>query len=856
MARAPRSIRTGFTAHAAAGRAKHVVLLASGVLALCASLAGTAGASLSVNPVDWFNDAFPFNETPGAPGVNAAFDTAAAFVKTGRNIAPLTGNPNRYCVPGDSSVVTSSTAATGVYLNFRILPGPGNYFVTGRPDLSPAAASNTSGLRAVRPGFGIAPKNKIAAVPGDVTDFFESYMSNNGVHGTPGGHSGGKWDPNIWNSAQCDTANAIVFPQAGAPTNSPWTPNPLLYQSTYHDSEPRGHFGALGVPRNLCFYPSPTSPPGNIVCDTGIPPAHVAPFGAATPNPASGWPGALASPPGLWTFSGSQVRTSEGTKILPDGIFTPGTSIQYFSARYSIGAPSGSAPVEMIPDTNVVFPQVAEGSEDAHRWQQFGVLPDAWKFPIYKHPLTGAFGDGLGCMLVVDNGDGSGDERVLVSVADSIGATEYAKRGAHNGWSAPGGGHDINDPAHFVARHYGQPGTTWDLYQVRGSTSSPTDQAGSLGSRLSIRDLANTQIFGSGVNAPGKTSRIGPTPDMLAAYYQGIFFMSGHEEQDILGPFNDHSQDETAIIQNFVLSSMLGTTRWFYGVGDGLVQSIPPATSQDALMQSVFATALSASAGTWTGEMTTYAGVFTPASKNYGTPGGGPAFGPTLGVWTNDVLDLGIFVPSAVAASDYTSSPPGTYHSGIRVLPGFPTFYGSLIDGFNIQYVTGLASAASVGRLQYYFDMLTSFDCITPEIVTITCSAGCVEDAPDLFVVPGMSVVWRVSPTCDTPNGCSGTGCTITAGTGPGPWPTVPGSPVTPGTSSAAVGPFTVEGVYTYTLSCSPEITRTITVGFGGGGPVPASSPIGIVMLSLLLMAGAAVFVLRRRGARIGSHVR
>ena len=73
----------------------------------------------------------------------------------------------------------------------------------------------------------------------------------------------------------------------------------------------------------------------------------------------------------------------------------------------------------MVPDTNNVFPQNAESSTDAHRWQQFAVLPDAWKNTLHRHPLRtsgsgtlNGFGAGLSCMLVIDQNDRRGNERV------------------------------------------------------------------------------------------------------------------------------------------------------------------------------------------------------------------------------------------------------------------------------------------------------------------------------------------------------------------------------------------------------------------------------------------------------------
>src|ERR1051325_3901745 len=111
-----------------------------------------------------------------------------------------------------------------------------------------------------------------------------------------------------------------------------------------------------------------------------------------------------------------------------------------------------------------ITPQANEGPNlDGHRWQEFSVLPDAWKFTQYN-------GLGAACMLYVDNGDRRGDARTFIGVADSIGLIRVADRGAHNGWFAQGtyaadGGASYNgiqvggDPNIAVWTHKGQAGT-------------------------------------------------------------------------------------------------------------------------------------------------------------------------------------------------------------------------------------------------------------------------------------------------------------------------------------------------------------------------------------------------------------
>jgi len=89
----------------------------------------------------YFNDTFPANETPGLPGT-ANFDTTSALIRSGLNLAPLTGDTLRFDIPGDSCVFSApdavvsppgdpALAAVRADLVFRILPGPGNYKIAG-----------------------------------------------------------------------------------------------------------------------------------------------------------------------------------------------------------------------------------------------------------------------------------------------------------------------------------------------------------------------------------------------------------------------------------------------------------------------------------------------------------------------------------------------------------------------------------------------------------------------------------------------------------------------------------------------------------------------------------------------------
>jgi hypothetical protein len=272
-------------------------------------------------------------------------------------------------------------------------------------------------------------------------------------------------------------------------------------------------------------------------------------------------------PPWLTTLPQSRTGwdglnvTKEFTKIIPDGLLTPGSHVQYFYRKSHAIDPFLN--YVMCPDTNFITPQSREGSVDPHRWQQFSVLPDRWK----NAPFGGA---GSACMLYVDWNDRRGNEGRWVAVTDSIGATATPKWGAHNGWHAPGttsiGGLDVRtNMSVAVSNKNSQPGTTWDMYGVKAAESFTTS-AGQLGSRLANRS-------GMGF-AAGRESKQGPTPEMLRAYYRIVAILSGDLNAGILGPFLNRSQNDVALLNDF-LTAAGGSSqpRGIYVQGDGFGES-------------------------------------------------------------------------------------------------------------------------------------------------------------------------------------------------------------------------------------------------------------------------------------------
>jgi len=275
-------------------------------------------------------------------------------------------------------------------------------------------------------------------------------------------------------------------------------------------------------------------------------------------------PAWLTTVPQTRTGYDGNSSTKEFSKIIPDGLLTPGSHVQYFFRKSHAADPNLN--YSMVPDTNRITPQAQESSTDQHRWQQFGVLPDRWK--------NNAFGGaGSACMLYIDLNDRRGNEGRFVATMDSVAATAAVKRGAHNGWSAPGttditttpGGWNAQTSVGVVANKNSQPGSTWDMYGVKASESLTTS-AGAPGSRL-----ANRSSMGF---AAGKESKAGPTPEMLRAYYRVVAILSGDLNSGVLGPFVNRSQNDIALLSDYLTAAAgLAQPRGLFIQGDGFGQS-------------------------------------------------------------------------------------------------------------------------------------------------------------------------------------------------------------------------------------------------------------------------------------------
>ena len=473
----------------------------------------------TANSWDLLQDAFPFSDplsggpAPGSP----AFDTTTALMKTAVNHAGSQSMDG--VIPGDSLVFASSYFGddTRMDLVFRILPGPGNYSDPGN--------TNSPLLRVPSdPGAGTAS-------PGDGT-FFGQYLESPGLLGK-GLHFGSIWNSATWNVARMDSVdNQNLYPIVprglGMPLEGYW-------RGTLHEED--RNFSALGIQHDLCFLIDPAGPvtSNNVCCSTAE-------------------CGSLAEsyPPSAYGVVPTQ--TMEGTKILPDGLFTPGTHIEYFARRSSADGPT--AYVTLTPDTNVAAVQRGLGPNyDAFRWLEVGVLPDMWKDVRYG-------GQGLACMLIVDAGDGRGAEGAMVGALDTLVCGK--NNGAGRGWKAISHlNPDPNDPAARVYENLGQKGLTYDWFDAGGSGSL---EGGRLGSRVAIVSPA----------VQDKQATYGPTPEVLKHYYDVVLWMTGDV---LLGTLHDQmsAQEQSGdvhLMNDYFISSFPGNENATWLMGDHIAQDL------------------------------------------------------------------------------------------------------------------------------------------------------------------------------------------------------------------------------------------------------------------------------------------
>jgi hypothetical protein len=697
------------------------------------SVAIVDGTALPISAEIWnfYQTAFPWNEAV-TPVTAASFDTAAILVKTGLDIGPDDAL-NSYCIPGDSIVASASgIAPIRMDLVFRILPGPGNYRVVG---------SSSSGLTPV-PGVGnlTSPATQTATRPAVVplvsgaNGFWASFLADNGPFGTTStkanppaagkgvgaasGHTGGVWDPNVWNSARADTAEFSFFPR------SVGVPSAISWMSTYHEEElgigsgdgyaaTTVHRPGLGLSRHKCFLASNLADPNDIDCIHDPPSSGTGYDLSWVTDQPSGTPATNGS-----GYNG-QPNTVEGTKIIPDGLLTPGAHVEYFWRKAEGGSTVAGG---TMPDTNIVVPQAGERNNDGHRFAGFGALPDRWKQIGYTHPL-GLPAVNPACMLVVNDQTTNGYDWLAWSgTADTIGASSRFKWGAEVGWHAVGNGADINLAANnrtrgtgigsevvgFPAEHAGNPGTTWDGYQI--TAAEDTGPAGSFGARYA-QQPADAQLS-------GKQQQGAPTLEQLKAFYKIVLFLTGNLNAFTMGPSGARGSDDQQLIKDWLVSGNPTTlNRVFWAMGDGFIEANEKETDltkhHDLDLNWLGVELQNGQYRQESGNAKTTITLVPPTTSPIytGTPNSAYGVRNTC-THTDDVLKVGIGGVQAQTSvfmnyEDPNTADAITYPSTILKVHASAKPWSALTEGYSIMDLMNRFGSDTRGRSKYFFDVLT-----------------------------------------------------------------------------------------------------------------------------------------------------
>jgi hypothetical protein len=606
---------------------------------------GRTGPPIELTWWNMLGETFPFTEEI-APG-SVQFDTTAALTKVIGGFTPADGGIR---VQADTLECVSSWSGDDARMDFvfRVWPGPGNY--AGR--ITGGGSQDAWELRHHHlleiPSAGDLPGNYATAGDGS---WWGAYMADNGLVGSkPSGHTSIYWDPQTWNSARMDSAQRNYSP---IETRAIGLASLDRWMAAYHEEDPK--FAAQGIARDLCFLVDPAGPEDNT--NTCCSPAE-----CTAPPFNTSWP-----PPGY--DPSEPTSTTEGTKILPDGLFTPGTHIQYFLRRSSASAPLTME--RIVPDTSLVTWASGSVSWDEVRFLHADVLPDMWKDRRFGGP-------GLACILYVDAYTDEGCEPSVRAALDSLGFG--VDNGADRGWrQTTENWLNPDDPAGFVPEILGQAGLAYDKFDTFN---------GMLGCRI-VGGSAPPEFTGRGCT-------LGPTADMLDFYYSTIVYdgcgggMSG-------GALKEPSESE--IILEWLNRAGPDQSKALWGMGEGLAYTLANSEGPTAgqLLNRMGALFLADSYQDVSGNRVSGM-VFKPLDTD---PGPGNPFHSNrrYGMmnycyWALDVVDVDRGVLGAEPAGRYEDftdrGTPGVgagpYYASVyrRLDTGAGRYYATLLDGFTL----------------------------------------------------------------------------------------------------------------------------------------------------------------------------
>jgi len=190
---------------------------------------------------------------------------------------------------------------------------------------------------------------------------------------------------------------------------------------------------------------------------------------------------------------------------------------------------------------------------------------------------------------------------------------------------------------------------------------------------------------------------------MLEAYYSVILLLSGDINSGVLGPYNNLGNNDTKMLQDFLLGGTTGSHRGLFVEGDGFVESEDGSTLLNSFLYvSLRDPSYLLLTGNTDGCVDLVAQ--TPITTN------GDIYGVRNGcLFTNDVLTPGTrSVPASLyrPAGNATAPVVASVFHDVDAVNG--EFWQSLVDGFNITNLRSRFCDGSYGRLAYYYNALTN----------------------------------------------------------------------------------------------------------------------------------------------------
>jgi hypothetical protein len=188
--------------------------------------------------------------------------------------------------------------------------------------------------------------------------------------------------------------------------------------------------------------------------------------------------------------------------------------------------------------------------------------------------------------------------------------------------------------------------------------------------------------------------------------YKAVLLLSGDLNEDILGPFSQHSQDDVGVLETWLQSgSPTQPDRALWVMGDGFAEDC---VTQGGVQLGFLSDYLGA--GLLNADYREYSGNrslcvdLEPAS-------GFPPAAPVLGLadncrWSNDVLTRA-GLAEAIEAHDYHGDAGGPLLAGVFKPHTAERPWISLLDGFDLKNVLSRGGADAMGRSLYFYDVFT-----------------------------------------------------------------------------------------------------------------------------------------------------